>query len=201
MPAILLGDIVASRKLPPKDWLPVLKAVLGQFGKSPGVWDITRGDGFQLMVPVEEAFHAAVLIRSRLKSIDPLDVRMGIGLGLIDYQAKNIAESNGAAFHLAGTAFDSLGEEGLKILSGITEIDQTLGLIFQLWSKLTGSWTPLSGTLIYHRLLYPHLTQRELSAYIFTTQSAISQGLSRAYFEEFQQIDKYFRKHIKDKFE
>jgi len=84
MTAIVTADIINSRKLPSAYWITGLKDLLATFGKSPSVWEIYRGDEFQLEIKnPEDALLAAFRIKAYLKTIR-LDARMSIGIGAKD---------------------------------------------------------------------------------------------------------------------
>ena len=108
MIAVITGDIINSSDKEPKVWLKVLKQVLGKYGETPKDWVIYRGDSFQLSINPEDALVVAIQIKSGIKQIEDLDVRLGIGLGEIDFESSKITESNGSAFVRSGESFEDL---------------------------------------------------------------------------------------------
>src|SRR5690606_23044221 len=101
MIAIITGDIINSRKADAALWMKVLKGSLNTFGRSPKVWEIYRGDSFQLAIQdPEKVLQALIILKSALKSIKGLDVRMAAGIGTISFSAAKITESQGSAFQL-----------------------------------------------------------------------------------------------------
>ena len=62
MIAVITGDIINSKKSSPKLWLEALKTILNNYGSSPLVWEVYRGDSFQLEVNPKDALKACVLI-------------------------------------------------------------------------------------------------------------------------------------------
>ena len=108
MIAVITGDIIASRKLKDQTvWSKPLRDLFNQYGKSPGTWEIFRGDSFQIEVLPEDALRAALRIKSLIKTVSPdsdrklkspIDVRMAIGIGERGQGSGQISEDNGFAF-------------------------------------------------------------------------------------------------------
>ena len=81
MVAIITGDIIHSAKMKPRQWMGRLKTALGKFGKTPGNWEIYRGDAFQLEVKdAANAAWVAIRLKAMLKATQGLDARMSIGM-------------------------------------------------------------------------------------------------------------------------
>ena len=70
MTSIITGDIINSRKQDSTDWITGLKAIFNTIGASPQVWEIYRGDEFQIeIIDPSLSLHYALLIKSYLRSI------------------------------------------------------------------------------------------------------------------------------------
>src|SRR5690606_9018070 len=110
MHIIIIGDIVNSRQVDADLWLPVLEEALKRYAQK---FDIFRGDSFQAELPVADCFKFVFYVKARIRSLAPLDVRLGIGIGDIAYSDDSIRKSNGSAFIYAGEAFDALGKDML----------------------------------------------------------------------------------------
>ena len=82
MHVIIIGDLVNSRSLHSSTWLNVLEEALTKYSKK---FDIFRGDSFQAELQLENCLDAIYYIKSRIKSLENLDVRIGLGIGGIDY--------------------------------------------------------------------------------------------------------------------
>src|SRR5687768_13196988 len=100
MIAVITGDIINSRQVEDQQiWLAPLKKVLGATGSTPQHWEIFRGDSFQVEVAEpENSFLLALKLKSAIRSIKGLDVRMAVGSGDKTFNAARISESNGPAF-------------------------------------------------------------------------------------------------------
>src|SRR6185312_4513291 len=112
MIAVITGDIINSKKLNPKKWLKPLKAELEAIGPGPKLWEIYRGDSFQLMITnPAEALITSIKIKASLKSVSGMDVRMAVGIGTKIHSAQKVTESNGTAFVHSGEKFEMLKKE------------------------------------------------------------------------------------------
>ncbi|MCH5685762.1 hypothetical protein LWM68_16785 [Niabella sp. W65] len=96
------GDIVNSRGEAAGKWQSMLKHVLSQYGKEPKSWELYRGDSFQLRLEPDSAFGAAIHIKSSIRQLAGLDVRMAIGVGSIETDAKKSDRSNRRGIYTLG---------------------------------------------------------------------------------------------------
>lgn len=200
MEAVITGDIIGSTKIFPENWLPRLKAALGEWGKEPADWELYRGDSFQLRVsnPLQ-AIEAAVNIKAAIKTVSGLDFRLGIGLGEIAYNAKKITESNGTAFINSGEVFEQLSKinQEIGIKSPWQQFDQEMNLMLKLALIPMNQWTVSAAVAVWEVLRNPRLTQKELGAKLGITQHAVSARLSRAHMEVIQEWMAYFPVKLK----
>ncbi len=200
MVAIITGDIIKSRNIEAKQWMPELKKVLNRYGNEPKTWEIYRGDSFQIEVKPEEALHAAILIKAAIKQFKPLDVRLAIGIGEKTYHSEKITESNGTAFIYSGESFESLKKQTLAIKTEWKDFNKTINLMFDLASLTMDNWTPTSSLIIKTALeTKPESNQQELAAVLNKKQSNISTGLKRGGFYEIQKLLNYYQHEIKNK--
>ena len=200
MVAIITGDIIKSRNIEAKHWMPKLKKVLNSFGTEPKTWEIYRGDSFQIEIKPEDALHAAILIKAAIKQFKPLDVRLAIGIGEKTYHAEKITESNGSAFIYSGQSFENLKKQTLAIKTEWKEFDKTINLMFDLASLTMDNWSPTSSLIIKTALeAKPESNQQELAALLNKKQSNISTGLKRGGFYEIQKLLNYYQHEIKNK--
>jgi len=194
--AVLTGDLINSRNSSPEKWIGVLKFILNRFGKTPKIWELYRGDSFQLETELKDALLAALMIKAHLKSHANLEVRIAIGIGRKDYDAQKITESNGSAFINSGHCFENLKKNTLAIQTEKPELNTTLNLMFQLASVTIDSWTPAVAELIELALKYPDYNQRQIAEVLKTTQSNVSQGLKRGGYDELTKLLNYYKAQI-----
>jgi hypothetical protein len=199
MIAVITGDIVKSRHQPPKNWMDGLKRTLSKFGKSPGNWEIYRGDEFQLEIKnPEEALAIAIQIKAYLKSIK-MDVRMSLGIGDKTYTSKKISESNGSAFMHSGELFETLKKQkiNLAINSGAVIPDDELNLMLRLTLSIMDKWLPQSAEITIVTIENPTFSQEEIGIQLGINQAAVSRRRKRAYFDLIMDVEAYYRKRIK----
>lgn len=203
MISVLTGDIINSREaITQGSWNKNLKKALTRYGKTPKVWEIYRGDSFQLEIKKpEESFWAAVYIKAQIRSIKNVDVRIAIGLGEKTFDAARITESNGPAFINSGEIFEDLKniKQNLAIKSPWNDLDTELNLMISLALIVMDKWTPSSAALIALSMENENLSQKELAAIIKRQQSSVSESHSRAHFNKIVDLENYYRKRIKQK--
>ena len=196
MVAILTGDIKNSSAHETTKWLPQLKEALGKYGKEPKAWEIYRGDSFQLETSPERALEAAVYIKTCLKQIRHMDVRIAIGLGEKTYEAKKITESNGPAFVLSGECFENLKKQTMALKSASEDFNTPLNLMLQLASLSMDSWLPATSRVVKAALEHPKASQTELASILGKSQSTISEALMRAGFDEIQKMIQFYQSQL-----
>lgn len=201
MTSIITGDIINSTKTKqPKVWLDLLKQELNEVGKEPMVWQIYRGDSFQVEVEdVAEVLKTAIKIKAAIKSIKGLDVRMAIGIGEKSYEAPKITEANGEAFVNSGKLFENLKKDTLAIRSPWPEVDEQVNLMLDLALLTMDNWTQNSAEIVKLSLEMPDATQTELASKLGITQGRVSDRQKRAGYEVIMRMVKRYRNLVKAK--
>lgn len=110
--AVITGDIIGSTKIDPTSRSIIIRDWLQQ-----ALWkyhfELSRGDTFQLEVPLADALRISIDIRVVLKSqlaskhYRP-DACISIGLGSISFRDSTIATSTGTAFEFSGRGLEKL---------------------------------------------------------------------------------------------
>ena len=211
MVTVINGDIINSRKLINQElWLKTLKKMLNEYGKTPKNWEIFRGDSFQLELKnPEEALFVALRIKALIKSTEivkgntrttPIDVRIAIGIGEKDYDAKRVSESNGSAFINAGEKFKTLKKEKttLAIQSPFPRFDAEMNLYLKLALIQMDSWSISSAELFTTILNHPDKIQTEIGTILGIEQSSVSGRFKRASVEEILAIEQMYRTKLKE---
>lgn len=181
--AVLLGDVVQSRRQAPDRWLPVLKQVLGTVGSSPQAWETSRGDSFQVRIAQpEKAIGLICILRAGLRTVG-VDARIGLGIGEEAYKAPRVGEANGMAYILAAEAFDRLGKGQLYCRTPLPKQEKLLnGLLMGIDMVIEG-WSAKEAVYAQHVLLHPQLTQKEVALQLNYSPSTISGYHSRTHIE------------------
>ncbi len=200
MTSILTGDIIKSRgQKNPEIWLSHLKAVLSYLETDNKHWEIYRGDSFQIEIKdITKSFEAAVYLKSAIKMIKGLDVRLAIGIGEKTYQGKDVTESNGEAFIFSGETFETLKKEkqNLKIKTKSQVLNDELNLYFKLALISMDHWTVNSAEIVKLTLENPQALQEDLAKLIGTNQNAISKRIKRANLDEILALNNMYKKKI-----
>lgn len=201
MIGVITGDIINSGKATnPGDWLSRLKIALAAEGPTPKVWEVTRGDSFQVEIAQpENVLQKALYIKALIKCIGGLDVRMALGIGNKTYDAPKISEANGEAFVRSGRLFDQLKKNTLAISSPWEEVDKTINLCLELALLTMDRWTPNSAEIIALAIEHPGKTQLELAKILQISQGRISERQQRAGYDEIIKMEAYFRDTIRQK--
>ncbi|WP_163399974.1 SatD family protein [Flavobacterium fluviatile] len=199
MTSVITGDIIGSREQESEHWVEDLKKILAQFGATPNQWEVYRGDEFQIEVKnPEEALLTAILVKAHLRAIKS-DARMSIGFGNKTHNAEKISESNGSAFIHSGELFETLKKQKvtLAMRTGNDETDEKLNLMIQLALTFMDSWLAQSAEFVAIAIENPTLSQEEIGQKLGINQAAVSRRQKRAQFDLVLNLDRYFRKQIK----
>lgn len=200
MTSILTGDIIKSRhKSDPNSWLISLKEALSYLEKNNRLWEIYRGDSFQIEIKdIKNSFEAAIYIKACLKMVKGLDVRIAIGIGKKSFEGQSITESNGEAFQFSGETLETLKKEkvNLKIKTKNPQLDQELNLYFKLALISMDSWTPNSAEIVKLSLEQPNALQQELAKQIDISQNTVSERQTRARLDAILQLDAMYRQKL-----
>ncbi len=190
--AVITGDVINSREGNAQSWLKDLKAVLKQYGSTPGDWEIVRGDSFQLRIPPRLALLAAFHIKAGVRQNPLYDVRLAIGIGEESHRSKRISESNGSAYVRSGEAFETLRKNTLMVNSGNAKKDEVLQLLLRLAQLTANQWKSTSSQVIKTVIEHPDKNQSEIAELLQKSQSSISEALNRGGFDEITQLNRYF---------
>lgn len=198
MTSVITGDIIKSKKHKnPETWIEALEEALNYLSTDNKHWEIYRGDSFQIEIKNwQTSFECAVYIKSCIKSIYGLDVRLAIGVGNKTYQGKKVSASNGEAFIYSGETLESLKKEkqNLRIKTNNLELDDELNLYFKLALISMDSWTKNSAEIVKLSLENPKALQSELGKLIGINQNAVSSRQKRAHLDAILEVDLMYRK-------
>lgn len=198
MVSIITGDIINSQGADVNSWLEPLYEVLDSFGDSPEIWEIYRGDSFQLEIwDPSKALEAAILIKARIKQLKRIDVRMCIGIGEKTHQGGRITESNGSAFVHSGKGFESLkkNKQTLKVVSGNTQFDKEMNMLLRLVLIAMDNWTPAVAEFV-SISFGSDLLQEEMAKLLSITQASVSERRRRSYIDEIREVENWYRTKI-----
>ena len=200
MIAVITGDIIGSQKMNPKVWLNILKRELNEIGETPKIWEVYRGDSFQAIIAnPADALKIAIKIKATMKTIPDIDVRMVIGIGSKTYTAAKVTESNGTAFVHSGETIERLKSEKqtLAIKSDWPEFDKEMNLFLKLSLIVMDNWTVNAAEVVKATMENPETVQDKLGQMVGIKQSAVSNRLKRAYFDEVMEVNEMYKSKLK----
>lgn len=165
--AVLTGDVINSRELPAPDLESLMRALAGLWkdfgtvheGAVLGELELFRGDGWQVALARPAlCMKAAVFLRaaSKVQMEGRFDSRIGIWLGPVERLHKDrLLESNGIAFHLAGSALDNLSPKGASwaIHAHDVKAMDTFGVAFPMMDLLIRRWSKQESAAVVGTLL------------------------------------------------
>lgn len=198
MIAVITGDIISSQNVDPESWLGKLRELLATWSETPENWEIYRGDEFQMKCSVDDAFAKALMIKSLIKNIENLDVRLAIGVGNEVFRSEKITESNGSAYVNSGRLLNEIKAEGrtLAIRTENDNVNRDLNILFKWASIDFDSWSVATAEIIHRMLTQRDITQEQLARDFSISQSSVSQRLKRANYELIYETNQFFRKKI-----
>ncbi|RZK53687.1 MAG: transcriptional regulator [Pedobacter sp.] len=197
MKAVITGDIINSRALPP-EWINTLKDALGSlFGKQIK-WEIFRGDSFQVELNAKDALINAIYIKACIKTLKKADVRIGIGIGKKSVNADKVTEANGEAYINSGNAFDTLkaNKVNMAITTPWPKLNEELNLFIKLASISMDSWGQISAEMVKYAIENQNTKQDKIAKLAGRSQSSVSEALKRAHFTEIMELENRYRTQI-----
>ena len=200
MVAVITGDVINSKKNKNNLWLTLLKKELNKKGKTPKVWEIYRGDSFQVLLEDPAgALELAIKIKAALRSIEKIDVRMAIGLGKRTYNAARVTESNGSAFVHSGEKFEILKQEkqNIAIKSDWETFDKEMNLYLKLSLIAMDRWTTNAAESVKIAMDHPSKLQQQLGKMLGIKQNTISNRLKRAFYVEIMEVNEIYKSKLK----
>lgn len=201
MTSVITGDIIKSRTINnPKLWLETLKQSLSTIEADDSLWEIYRGDSFQIEIKnVQKSFEAALYLKACIKTVKGLDVRLAIGVGTKTYQGENVTESQGEAFQYSGETLETLkkNKQNLKIKTSNKNLDEELNLYFKLAILSMDRWTVNQAEMVKLSLENPNALQEELGNMLGINQNTISRRQKRANLDEILDLNNMYLQKIK----
>lgn len=187
---VITGDIVGSGTVNPSDRRRLTTAMhgLGQMildaGFKMNSQEIFRGDSFQLLISeTTNAIQIAVLMRAFMRGIQfkesaQIDIRLGIGIGAIEFRARNQNESDGTAYRNSAKALDQTLRQDLSnvwIITEFPDLDEILNTINIACEPITGKWTVAQSRSMLRSL--QGLIHQEIAGELNVSQSTITRSL------------------------
>ncbi len=210
MVAVITADLIDSSNYSEALTNGVISAIKQEFKNFKKQFEadfkIYRGDSLQgILEHPQHALLAALILKSAVLKQSAgektrADLKISIGIGEIDFKAKNLEESNGPAFHFSGRALDAMKTENTKI--AITTADENLNSEFEaslaLLDEITTRWSIASAEVVYY-LLY-HKKEVEIAQELGISQSAVNQRKKAAGWEAVSKLLKRYESLISKRY-
>jgi len=206
---VITGDVIDSTLLDAADRkrmnrsMQKLGEVLVQGGYRVNAQETFRGDSFQLVLKESSrVMEVALLLRAYMRGTElegdqVLDVRLGIGLGPIEFKAKSQNASDGTAYRYAAKALDQTVKNNLAniwIKTGIEELDENLNSINVAWETIISRWTVAQSKSMLRALQgYVH---QDIANQLKVTQSTITRSLQSADEKAIQYLKAFCQRQI-----
>jgi len=206
---VITGDVIDSTLLDAADRkrmnrsMQKLGEVLVQGGYRMNAQETFRGDSFQLVLKESSrVMEVALLLRAYMRGTElegdqVLDVRLGIGLGPIEFKAKSQNASDGTAYRYAAKALDQTVKKNLAniwIKTGFEDLDENLNSINVAWETIISRWTVAQSKSMLRALQgYVH---QDIANQLKVTQSTITRSLQSADEKAIQYLKAFCQRQI-----
>jgi hypothetical protein len=185
MKAIITGNVMNFQEIDSEIWSKELQNLFRTVGKEQKDWTFYQENHFQLLIEANKAFEFAILIKATLIAIKPLDARIAIGIGEIEYDSEQITESNGSAFINSGEQFNELKKSTLAIRTTNERVNQELKTVVDLVTFIMNNWTEKMAEYFKIAYLNQNMNQKQLAKLLeLKSQSTVSSILKRAAYDE-----------------
>jgi DNA-binding CsgD family transcriptional regulator len=199
MNGVVTGDITnftSIRVDEKEDLITQTSCLIKSWVSRPEYAEIFRGDSFQLLFDdAGTTLYKSIQIRCWLKQHTedqrpPLDARISIGFGKVDYFGTSVLDADGEAFHLSGRAFDEMKSthQYFQVSTPDEALNKQLRVILSLANIIISQWTKNQAEVIF--LLLNGKTQQEMADKLKIAQSAVNNRIKLARWKE---IDKTIR--------
>lgn len=218
--AVITGDIIQSSRLKPEvkaELTKVIRARLSEMDKQYSMKsELFRGDSFQCLIDNPKmALRICLLIKTYIKKFNPseifdiytrenslpiktvlntkwmFDVRLAIGIGMVDLEMETVSTSDGEAFRLSGRLLDEMKNNKQTI--AIATADSFHGELeteFILLDSIISKATALQCEVVYHKLM--GTTEIKIANELNIQQSAVNQRSNSAGWNAIDKMVKRF---------
>ncbi|MBQ4800712.1 hypothetical protein J8L73_16535 [Pseudoalteromonas sp. MMG006] len=201
MIGVISGDIIKSQKIPKQQYdamLYQLEQSLRAISNKSTLWNIYRGDAFQLQVNQgEQLIKTAILIYLHLKSAG-YEVRQSMALGQIDNPRSDIKTATGSAYTLSGQGLDKITNQ--RFAFNITEqsIDESFSLNLIFVDTLLSKITKAQANALYVYLTQKNNNHAALAKELNTSRENVTKLLNLANYQLIERFITYAEQVIKN---
>ena len=201
MIGVISGDIIKSQTIPKQQYdamLYQLEQSLRNISGEQTLWNIYRGDAFQLQVNNPEyLFKNAILVYLHLKS-SGYELRQSLALGQIDNPRSDIKTATGSAFTLSGQALDKIGNQRFVFSINEQQLDESLNLNLAFADVLLTKITQKQANALYVYLTSPDNSHAALAKELKTSRENVTKLLNLAHYQLIERFIKHTQHVIKN---
>jgi hypothetical protein len=194
---VITGDLIKSRKIAAQDF-DVIRYRLEQVltfltEKYDAVYDVYRGDSFQLIFPsMDHSIKSALLIRLALKSVSTseqkFDARVSIGLGTVDTQRTKLRSSTGEAFNLSGIGLDNLKGQNIGVFTHSKAFQNSIDLLVKFVDAKIDNLTQVQIQTLYEYLIDDNNSHDEIAKRLKKSRVNTTKLLNMANYQLFDEF-------------
>lgn len=201
MIGVISGDIIKSQTIPKQQYdamLYQLEQSLRGISKKQTLWNIYRGDAFQLQLNNPEMlFETAILIYLHLKS-SGYELRQSMALGQIDNPRSDIKTATGSAFTLSGQGLDKITNQRFVINIAEQHVDESLLLNLAFVDVLLTKVTAKQANALYVYLTSTDNSHAALAKELKTSRENVTKLLNLAHYQLIERFIKHTKNTIKN---
>ena len=201
MIGVISGDIIKSQTIPKQQYdamLYQLEQSLRGISKKQTLWNIYRGDAFQLQLNNPEMlFETAILIYLHLKS-SGYELRQSMALGQIDNPRSDIKTATGSAFTLSGQGLDKITNQRFVINIAEQHVDESLLLNLAFVDVLLTKVTAKQANALYVYLTSTDNNHAALAKELKTSRENVTKLLNLAHYQLIERFIKHTQFIIKN---
>ncbi len=201
MKAVVTADIINYTRLTPDNAGTVID-VINKLFNNPNLLSsvrtnlkanlsIKRGDNVQVEIsnPIN-ALRVALLLKTAVNAVNlspekkrnkpMVDIRIAIGIGVVDMQRSDVNISSGEAYEHSGRTLDTMkkSKRKLQIRTNNKQWNNEINTEFMLLEEIMRGWKITSAEVVFLSLL--GFKEKEIEAELGISQSAVNQRKSNA---------------------
>lgn len=186
MIGVISGDIIKSQKIPKQQYdamLYQLEQSLRAVCSKTTLWNIYRGDAFQLQInQSEEIIKTAILIYLQLK-LAGYELRQSMALGSIDNPRSDIKTATGSAFVLSGQGLDKITNQRFVFTIAQQTVDESFSLNLAFADTLLSKITQKQANALFVYLTHTDNSHAALAKELNTSRENVTKLLNLANYQ------------------
>ena len=192
--AVITADIVNSSLLGKAEMVSLKRAVEKILRKAEMQFSFYRGDSFNVVCETGPALKTICLLRTKaIQASDEntgrsIDIRMAVGIGIVEEPYRELGTAKGSAFILSGREMDQMEKNGPRLSIRSTEpaVDTGMAAV-ALFTDYIIKHLTLRQAIVVHELIQGS-TQMKVAHKLHKSQSTINKHARAANWKELEKI-------------